>query len=578
MAAKNGWLNGQKMADFWLFSLVKAGPFAMALAMVRSPSKAKMLPPKAVAKTLAEAMARALAAEAVVADQAARIALLEWQNAQMKRALYGTSSERTSRLLDQLELALEDAQANAAEAEARAKAAAEKAQVPAYERKRPARKPFADHIPRERVELPVPEACTCCGSDQLSRIGEVITETLKTIPRQWRVVQTVRPKVSCRACQTIMQPPAPFHVTPRGWAGASFLAMIAFEKYGQHQPLNRQRDRYALEGVDLSLSTLADQIGAIAVAVEPLHALIQAHVLAADRLHGDDTTVPLLAKTQTSTSYFWSYVRDDRPFGGPAPPAAWFCYTSDRCGKRPEEHLKPYGGILQADAYSGFNPLFAPERPPGAVARALCWAHARRKFFEIADIKIKRGKKAGQGSPLAREAVERINALFAIESAVNGKSPAERLAARTEHSAPLVADLKAWMDHLYRSLSTHDPLAKAINYLVGHWDDFTRFLADGRICLTNNAAERSLRGVALGRKSWLFVGSDRGGQRAAVMYSLIQSAKLNGIDPQAWLTDVLERIAEIPQSSLPDLLPWNWKAEQAAKVAANESAQLDIAA
>jgi transposase len=550
----------------------------MAFAMVRSPSKAKIVRQK----TLDEAIARALLVEAVLArqtainaDQAARIALLEWQNAQMQRALYGVRSERTSRLLDQLELALEEAEADATQAEALAQAAADRAKVPGYERKRPVRKPFADHLPRERVELPTPDACTCCGSDQLSRIGEDVTETLKSIPRKWVVVQTVRPKVSCRACQMIMQPPAPFHVTPRGWAGASFLAMIAFEKYGQHQPLNRQRDRYALEGVDLSLSTLADQIGAVAVALEPLHALIKAHVLVAERLHGDDTTVKLLAKTQTSTSYFWSYVRDDRPFGGPAPPAAWFCYTPDRRGERPDEHLKPYNAILQADAYSGFNPLLDPKREAGAVTRALCWAHARRKLFEIADIKIKRGKKAGEGSPLAREAVERIDALFAIERTVLGKSPAQRLAARTEHSAPLVTDLRTWMDGLCRSLSSKDPLVKAINYLVGHWGDFTHFLKDGRICMSNNAAERSLRGIALGRKSWLFVGSDRGGQRAAAMYTLIYSAKLNQIDPQAWLTDVLERIAEIPQSRLAELLPWNWKA---AKIAEAQQTQLAIAA
>ncbi len=372
-------------------------------------------------------------------------------------------------------------------------------------------------------------------------MGEDITETLEVIPRRWKVIQTVREKFSCRDCERISQPPAPFHPTPRGWAGPSLLAMIIFEKYGQHQPLNRQAERYAREGVELSLSTLADQVGAVAAALAPLHALIEAHVMAAERLHGDDTTVPLLAKGKTETARLWTYVRDDRPFGGPAPPAALFRFSRDRRGAHPRQHLTGWSGVLQADAYAGFNALFAETREPGPILPAFCWAHARRKFFELADIaaNARRGKKATPISPLALEAVKRIDAIFDLERAINGLPAEQRLATRKAEIAPLVADLHAWMTAERARLSKHAPVAKAMSYMLPRWDDFARFLDDGRVCLTNNAAERSLRGAALGRKAWLFAGSERGGHRAAFMYTLIVTAKLNGADPQAWLADVL---------------------------------------
>lgn len=283
--------------------------------------------------------------------------------------------------------------------------------------------------------------------------------------------------------------------------------------------------------------------------------------MAGERLHGDDTTVPVLAKGKTITGRAWVYVRDDRPFGGPDPPAALFFYSRDRSGEHPERHLDGFTGILQADAYAGYNRLYAPNRLPAPVGEALCWAHARRKFFELADIasNARRGRRAPPISPLALEAVRRIDAIFDIERAVNGLGAADRLAARQEHSVPLVAGLKSWMDAERTRLSRHAPVAKAMDYMLTRWEGFTRFLEDGRICLTNNAAERAIRGIALGRKSWLFAGSDRGGQRAALMYPLIVTAKLNDVDPQAWLADVLARIAELPQNRLPELLPWNWK-------------------
>jgi transposase len=517
-----------------------------------------------------EAEAEAGRVKAVLSSTEALIAALKLQIEKLRRERYGPRSERSARLLNQLELQLEEMEAAAAEDEADAdKAAAKTTTVRSFQRRRPKRKPFPEHLPRERVVVEAPTTCGCCGSERLVKLGEDVTETLEVIPRQWKVVQTVREKFSCRDCERISQPPAPFHPVPRGWAGPSLLAMILFEKFGCHQPLNRQAERYAREGVDLSLSTLADQVGACAVTLAPLHALIEAHVLAADRLHGDDTPVPVLAKTKTATGRLWTYVRDDRPFGG-GPPAALFKYSRDRRGEHPQRHLADWSGILQADAYGGFSPLYEAERQPGPVIEAPCWAHARRRFFELADIaKNRRKKKPPPISPIALEAVQRIDAIFAIERGINGADPATRLAVRRADTAPLVEELEAWLRAERDKLSRHAPVAKAIDYMLKRWDRFTRFLDDGRICLSNNAAERALRGIALGRKSWLFAGSDRGGARAAFMYTLIETAKLNGVDPQAWLADVLARIADTPLSRLPELLPWNWRpAERPTAIAA----------
>jgi transposase len=529
---------------------------------------------------LAVAEGRAAAAEAelaqaraVVSTSEAMIAALKLEIALLKRAKYGRSPERTARLLDQLELQLEELVADAAEDGAVAEQAAEKTtRVAAFERRKPVKKPFPEHLPRERVVVEAPTTCTCCGSHRIVKMGEDITETLEVVPRQWKVIQTVREKFTCRDCEKISQPPAPFHPIPRGWAGPSLLAMIVFEKYGQHQPLNRQAERYAREGVELSLSTLADQVGAVTALLTPLKLLIEAHVRAATRLHGDDTTVPLLARGGTKTARLWTYVRDDRPFDGTAPPAVVFHFSRDRGGEHPTTHLKEWQGILQADAYAGYNPLYDPGRQPGPVAPALCWSHARRKFFELADIEtnVRKGKSAKDISPIALEAVRRIDALFEIERGINGQPPEARVEIRKQLSASLVAELERWLRGERAQLSKHAKVAKAIDYLLSpnHWPGFTRFLDDGRICLTNNAAERALRGVALGRKSWLFAGSERGGQRAAVMYTLIATAKLNGIDPQAWLADVIARIPDIPVSRLPELLPWNWAAPEASVKAA----------
>jgi transposase len=341
-----------------------------------------------VAAELAVAQAKASNDQALIAHQ-------QLQIAKLTRELYGQRSERSVRLLDQMELAFEELESSATEDELAAeRAAAKTTNVVAFTRQRPARQPFPAHLPRERMIEPGPQSCHCCGGTRLRKLGEDITETLEVIPRQWKVIQHVREKFTCRDCEKISQTPAPFHVIARGWAGPSLLAMILFEKYGQHQPLNRQAERYAREGVPLALSTLADQVGACCAVLSPLIARIAAHVFAAERLHGDDTTVPVLARGKTDLGRCWVYVRDDRPFGGRAPPAAMFYYSRDRGGEHPARHLAGYAGILQADAYGGYNKLYEVDRQPGPIIEAGCWVHARRPFFVLADIAANARRKA----------------------------------------------------------------------------------------------------------------------------------------------------------------------------------------
>jgi transposase len=492
-----------------------------------------------------EAEARASGAEAMVAH-------LKLMIAKLRHERFGASSERGRKLLAQLELQLEELETTAAEDEAvldpGGKPDNDREPAPTSIRRKPVRAPLPAHLPRQRVVIAGPTACPCCNG-KLVKLGEDITETLEVIPRQWKVIQTVRERFACRACETITQSPAPFHPIARGRAGPELLAMILEAKFGQHLPLNRQSETYRREGIELDTSTLADWVGACSATLSPLVALIEAHVLAAERLHGDDTTVPVLAKGKTVTGRLWTYVRDDRPFAGPTPPAAVFFYSPDRTGEHPRRHLARYAGILQADAYAGFNGLYAPARKPGPVTEAGCWAHGRRKLFDLAQL---------ARAPLAAEAVRRIDAVFDAERAINGVPAAQRLAVRQTQVAPLVADLEIWMRGVRATMSRHADVARAMDYMLKRWSSFSRFLEDGRICLTNNAAERALRGVALGRKAWLFAGSDRGGERAAAIYSLIITAKLNDVDPRAWLADVLRRINDHPARRLHELLPWNW--------------------
>jgi transposase len=513
-------------------------------------------------QALSVAEARAAAAESEVQYRALLIEKLNYMIKKLRHEQFGQSSERGA-LLDQLELQLADMEADAAQAEVAAQmttaaATSEKITVQSFERRKPARRPFPEHLPRERIIYPAPAACPCCGG-VLHKLGEDVTETLELIPRQWKVIQHVREKFSCRSCEAITQPPAPSHPIARGRAGPSLLAHVLFAKYGLHLPLNRQSDTYAREGIDLDVSTLADWVGAAAATLMPLILWLRAYVFAAERIHADDTTVPVLAKGKTRTGRLWTYVRDDQPFGRCDPPAAVFFYSCDRGGEHPEHHLASFAGLMQADAYAGFNRLYEAGRMPGPIIEAACWSHARRKFFDLARI---------DKAPIAIEAVKRIDVLFAIEREINGVTPEERVCARYERSRPLVIELESWFREQRARVSKQGKIGKAIDYSLKRWTALTRFLDDGRLCMSNNAAERALRGIAVGRHNWTFAGSDEGGRRAAAIYTLIETAKLNDVDPQAWLADVLARLPDHPAKRIDELLPWNWKSARQERAAA----------
>lgn len=506
------------------------------------------------AMLVAERAAR-LAAESEAQYRALLIEKLKSTIKKLRHEQFGQSSERGARLA-QLELQLADLEADAAQAEA---TVPEKIMVPSFERRRPARRALPAHLPRERIVYPASSACPCCGGTTLRKIGEDVTETLELIPRQWKVIQHVREKFSCRICEAITQPPAPSHPIARGRAGPKLLAHILFSKYGLHLPLNRQSAVYAREGIELDVSTLADWVGAAAATLMPLVEVIRAHVFAAERIHADDTTVPVLATGQTRTGRLWTYVRDDRPFAGPDPPAAVFFYSRDRSGEHPERHLAVFTGMMQADAYAGFNRLYEANRKPGPIIEAACCAHARRKFFDLARI---------NQAPIAAEAVTRFDALFSIEREINGMTPQERVRVRQERSRALAAELEGWLREQRARVSKNSDTGKAIDYSLKRWTALTRFLDDGRLCMSNNAAERELRAIAIGRRNWTFAGSDEGGRRAAAIYTLIATAKLNDLDPQAWLADVLARLPDHPAKRIHELLPWNWRSPNLAAQAA----------
>ncbi len=542
----------------------------MALDPSQLPDDVTMLKALLIAaeRRASEAEKTAADAEKRKRDLAAEIETLKLTIAKLQHERFGPSSER-ARLLDQLELQLGELVEHVAQAATADEIAAAQSQpnLPdsapdaaraTMPRRQPARRPLPADLPRERRVEPSPTACPCCGG-RLRKLGEDITETLERVPAQWKVIQTVREKWTCRQCETITQPPAPSHPIARGRAGPQLLADVLFGKYGAHLPLNRQSEIYAREGVDIDVSTLADWVGACAATLMPLRDAIERHVHAAERLHVDDTTVPVLAKNKCRTGRLWAHVRDDRPFAGKAAPAVVLYYSPNREGEHPQRQLAKYTGIIQVDAYSGYNALYAAGRKPGPIVEAACWAHGRRKLYELARL---------ARMPIAIEAVRRIDELFAIERDINGLSPDQRVRVRRERSKPLTEDLERWLRAERRKLSSKNPLAKAMDYSLKRWSAFTRFLDDGRICMTNNAAERAVRGIAVGRRNWTFCGSDTGGERAAVIFTLIETAKLCGIDPKAWLADVLARIADHPASRIHDRLPWNWRATDAKPQAA----------
>ncbi|MBE0658611.1 MAG: IS66 family transposase [Bryobacteraceae bacterium] len=460
---------------------------------------------------------------------------------QLRRMQFGRKSEKLDRKIEQLELQLEDLEAR--RSEVTPLAAAAPAAEPA---KPPVRRALPEHLPREtRTILPGHDACPDCGG-RLRHLGEDSSEMLEYVPASFKVIRVVRQKMSCSGCERIVQAPAPSRPIDHGLAGPGLLAHVVVSKFADHLPLYRQSGIYERSGIDLDRSTLADWVGGAGRALAPLVEAVKRHVMGGDKIHGDDTPVPVLAPGNgtTKTARLWTYVRDDRPAGGEAAPAVWFAYSPDRKGDHPQQHLKIFNGILQADGYAGFNRLYEE----GQIEEAACWAHVRRKFYDLHE---------AHKSPVAAEALARIAALYEIEAGIRGRPPDERRRVRNERSRPRLDVLHEWLQATMPKLSKKSDVASAIGYALGRWPALMRYSDDGRIEIDNNAAERALRAVALGRKNYLFAGSNSGGERAAAMYTLIGTAKLNGLDPEAYLRHVLERIADHPINRINDLLPWN---------------------
>lgn len=466
-----------------------------------------------------------------------------------RRMLFGVKSEKLSGELEQLEFRLEELETSEAAEEAAQEKSTE-TQSASRPRRRPRRKPLPEDLPREVVlHMPEHDSCPDCGG-ALRQFGEDVSEQLERIPATFKVIRHVRPKFACNHCERMLESPAPSRPIERGLAGPGLLAHVLMSKYGHHLPLYRQAEIYARQGVDLDRSTLAGWVGATSELLAPLVAALREYVMAAGKLHADDTPVPVLApgNGKTKTGRLWTYVRDDRPAGEQSPPAVWFAYSEDRKGEHPRQHLKDFEGALQADAYAGFHHLYGD----GRIYEVACWAHARRKFHEIHVL---------HASPTTTEALARVAALYAIEDEIRGKPGALRREVRQSRARPLIDALHSWMEKTLRLLSPKSETTGAIRYSLSRWRALTRYLDDGRLEIDNNNAERALRVVALGRKNYLFAGSHTGGERAAAIYSLIGSAKLNGLDPEHYLRTVLARVADHPVNRISDLLPWNLAAD-----------------
>src|SRR5208282_491978 len=479
-----------------------------------------------------------------LAGRQAEIERLQLLIAKLRRMQFGRRSEKLERQIEQLELQLDELAT--ASAEPPAVSPTPEATAPASPGRKPARRPLPGHLPRQkRTILPKETACPDCGG-ALKPLGEDVAEILEFVPAHFHVIQQVRPKLACAHCDKIVQAAAPSRPIARGLAGPGLLAHVLVSKYCDHLPLYRQEEIYARVGVELERTTLADWVGGASQLLAPLVEALRRHVMGAAKLHADDTPVPVLAPGlgRTKTGRLWTYVRDDRPAGDATPPGVWFAYSPDRKGEHPQGHLRHFAGTLQADAYEGFDAVYET----GRIREAACWAHVRRKFYDL---------QVAHKSPIAQEALERIGALYAMEKEIRGRPPDERRAIRQTRARPLLESFRQWLESCLPKLSQKSDTTAAVKYALVRWEALTRYAEDGSLEIDNNAAERALRAVALGRKNYLFAGSDKGGERAAVLYSLIGTAKLNGIDPESYLRDVLSRLPDHPINRIEELLPWN---------------------
>lgn len=479
---------------------------------------------------------------------------LKAELAALRRARFGRSSEKLDREIEQGELLLDDLEEGQAERTAKQQQAMPKPSVPteAREPSQQGRKSLPEHLPRERVEHKAVCACPACGGTRLTKVGTDEREVLEYVPSHFKVIVHARPKMSCRDCEKITQEPMPSLPIEKGIPGPGLLAHVLIAKYDDHLPLYRQSEIYAREGMELDRSTLAEWVGKMGFLLSPLAEAIGEHTRAGTTIHADDTPVPVLAPGhgKTKMGRLWVAVRDERPWGSAVPPAAYYRYAPDRTAEQADALLKGCSGYLHADAYAGFKHLYEPNQKTGAsgLMEVACWAHARRKIYEV---------HAATASPAAHEILTRIGELFAIEADIQGRSSAERQNIRDEQAVPKLDALKTVFEVTLNKISGKSSLAQALRYALSRWSSLTRYTTDGKLEISNNAAERAIRPLAIGRKNWLFAGSDTGGDRAATIYTIIETAKMNGLEPEAYLRDIITRIADYPMKQIADLLPWN---------------------